>query len=116
MSTAQARLVVISPVELANGFRLAGAFTMESDSSDEAEHVIGQLLRDGERGVIAVYAPLFEGFNVDLKRKLRASVAPVVVELPTGLRVEGEDVRRARLAERLQNAIGYHVTFSEDQE
>lgn len=87
---------------------------MVSESTEQAEQLILQLIRDGEQGVIAVYAPLFEGMAVDLKRKLHSSVAPVVVELPTGIKTEGDAERRMRLAERLQNAIGYHITFSED--
>lgn len=87
---------------------------MVSESTGQAEEIILQLIREGEQGVIAVYAPLFDGLAADLKRKLHASVGPVVVELPTGIETEGEAERRMRLAERLQSAIGYHITFSED--
>jgi len=111
-----ARLVVVSPTDLAAGFRLAGAATLVSDDPAQAGEVILRLLADGERGVIAVYAPLFEGLDPDFQRRLHASVAPVIVELPTGSGAEDEGARRLRLAERLQNAIGYHVTFSEDDQ
>ena len=49
------------------------------------------------------------------KRRLRASVSPVVVELPTGIGAEPDHVRRTRLATRLQRAIGYHITFGDDE-
>ena len=110
----EARLVVISPSELADGFRLTGAAVSRAESPDEAERVISGLLADGERGVIAVYAPLFEGLEDDVQRRLRASVSPVVVELPTGLGSEPEAARRSRLARRLERAIGYHISFGEE--
>lgn len=114
MTTGRARLVVVCPYDLAAGFRLAGATALVSESTEQAEQIILQLIREGEQGVIAVYAPLFDGLAADLRRKLHASVAPVVVELPTGIGTEGDAGRRMRLAERLQSAIGYHITFSED--
>lgn len=110
----QAHLVVIAPRDLYAGFRLTGVATLVADSSTEAARVIRELLSEGERGVIAVFSPLFEGLPDDLQRRLRSSVTPVVVELPSGIGSEPDDVRRTRLAQRLQRAIGYHVTFGEE--
>ncbi len=110
-----ARLVVISPEELADGFRLTGVAVEQADSPPDAERLVRDLVAQGEGGVIAVYRPLFEGFEEDLRRRLKASVSPVVVELPTGIGVESDELRRSRLADRLQRAIGYHVTFGEDE-
>jgi vacuolar-type H+-ATPase subunit F/Vma7 len=110
-----ARLVVVAPEELADGFRLTGVAVEQAESPPEAERLVRDLVAGGESGVIAVYRPLFDGFDEDLQRRLKASVSPVVVELPTGVGVEPDDLRRSRLAERLQRAIGYHVTFGEDE-
>lgn len=110
-----ARLVVVAPTDLADGFRLTGVGVETAESGEEAEQVIGTMLRQGERGVIAVYRPLFQGLGEDLQRRLKASVSPVVVELPSGLGAEPDELRRTRLAERLQRAIGYHVSFGEDE-
>lgn len=114
MTTVSARLVVISPADLADGFRLTGVATFVAEDAVQTEQLISKLLRDKERGVIAIYAPLFAGLDRDLQRRLRSSVTPVVVELPPGIGLEADEVRRTRLAERLQQAIGYHVTFGED--
>ncbi len=65
--------------------------------------------------MIGIHASLLDGFDADLLERLRSSVSPVMVELPTGLGVEPADVRRGRLAQRLQQAIGYHVTFGEEE-
>ena len=110
-----ARLVVISPEELADGFRLTGVAVEQADSPRDAEQLVRDLIAAGESGVIAVYRQLFDGFDEDLRRRLKASVSPVVVELPTGVGVEPDELRRSRLADRLQRAIGYHVTFGEGE-
>jgi vacuolar-type H+-ATPase subunit F/Vma7 len=115
MTTSDARLVVISPEELVSGFRLAGVDVEVAGDGAGAEVVLRALLRQGERGVIAVYGPFLADIDEDLQRRLRASVSPVVVELPTGIRTEPDHVRRTRLANRLQRAIGYHITFGDDE-
>lgn len=116
MRTADAQLVVVAPDGLIDGFKLTGVATVPAETTEDAERVVLRLLRDGERGVIAIHGPLFAGLADDLQRKLRASVSPVVVELPTGEDAGGDAARKSRLARRLQHAIGYHVTFGEDSE
>ena len=115
MTATDARLVVISPEELVSGFRLAGVDVEVAEDAERAEAVLRDLLRQGEKGVIAVYGPFFADVDQDLQRRLRSSVSPVVVELPTGIGTEPDHVRRTRLADRLQRAIGYHITFGEDE-
>lgn len=115
MTAADARLVVISPEELVSGFRLAGVDVEVAEDGVGAEAVLRELLRQGEKGVIAVYGPFFGEVDEDLQRRLRASVSPVVVELPTGIGAEPDHVRRTRLANRLQRAIGYHITFGGEE-
>jgi len=111
MSTAGAQLVVVAPDALIDGFKLTGVVTATAETPDETDRVVRRLLQDGERGVIAIYGPLFVGLEEDLQHRLRASVSPVVVELPAGDGHEGAEARMSRLARRLQQAIGYHVTF-----
>lgn len=113
MSTAN--LVVIVPQDLASGFRLAGADTRVVDDTEDAGQTLDDVLREGERGVVAVYEPYLEKLAPDRRRQLEMSVSPVVVALPTGVASEGEGARRARLVARLQRAIGYHITFGEEE-
>ena len=114
MKATEARLVVVGPPELDAGFRLTGVDTVTAETALEADSAIRWLLGEGERGVIAVHAPFFRTLPEDLRKRLEGSISPVVVELPTGLAVESDEVRRTRLAERLQMAIGYHVSFGEE--
>jgi vacuolar-type H+-ATPase subunit F/Vma7 len=115
MTTQTAQLVVVAPPELAPGFRLAGATAREAATPEQAEAAVRDLIAEGERGVVAVYEPYFTRFPGEVRDRLVASVAPVVVALPSGLTVEGDASRKARLADLLRQAVGYHITFGEDQ-
>lgn len=115
MTEAPSDLIVVCPKRLGAGFRLAGAATQIAEDAGEAEQVVKRLLAEGQRGVIAIYGPLFQGIEPGMQAQLRGSVAPVVIELPTGESVEPEEARRTRLAQRLQRAIGFHVSFGEEE-
>jgi vacuolar-type H+-ATPase subunit F/Vma7 len=82
---------------------------------DDAAAAVSALIAEGERGVIAVYEPFLSRFEPGVRDRLVASVAPVVVPLPSGLEVEADASRRARLAALLRRAVGYHITFGEEE-
>lgn len=110
-----ARVVAVVPPELEAGFRLAGVDTRPVTDVAAAGQQVAALLSEGERGVIAVYEPFFAAFSPPRRARLEASVAPVVVAVPSGLVVHGEAGRRARLVARLQRAVGYHISFGEEE-
>lgn len=116
MTVATTRMIVLVPPELLAGYLLAGVDTRSVETVEDVEAEIDRLVVGGEGGVIAVYRPLFEGLSPDRRRRLELSLRPVVVPLPTGLAETGADQRRARLMQRLQRAIGYHITFGEDEQ
>lgn len=109
------RFLVVVPDDLAPGFRVAGAAVRAATDPDAAAETVRDLIGGDERGVIAVYEPWFVAFPPALRVRLERSVSPVVVPLPSGLEAEGGEARRARLAELLQRAVGYHITFGEEQ-
>ncbi|MFO7547612.1 MAG: V-type ATP synthase subunit F [Acidimicrobiia bacterium] len=113
--SSESHLVIVTPPELDTWFRLAGAETRIAEDADSARSRVEELLHEGERGVVAVYEPFFAGFERGYRERLELSVAPVVVPLPSGIGVEADSGRRARLAARLQRAVGYHVTFGEEE-
>lgn len=115
MTADTTRLVVLTPAELQPGFQLAGVDARTVETVDDVEQELDRLAGEGERGVIAVYRPLLEGLPAEHRRRLDLSLRPVVVALPTGLAEVGLESRRARLMERLQRAIGYHITFGEEE-
>lgn len=115
MTGSPAQLVVVSPPELARGFRLAGAATRSAETAADAAEVLETLIGEGERGVIAVYEPFLAQLDASTRDRLAGSVSPVIVPLPSGLGAEADASRRARLAALLQKAVGYHITFGEGE-
>lgn len=108
-------LLVVVPPELAAGFRLAGTDTLVAAAPEEAAALLDRVLAEGERGIVAVYGPFFARLPADRRARLETSTSPVVMALPAGLGPETSAGRRARLAARLQRAIGFHVTFGEEE-
>lgn len=111
MSEHDARLVIVTTPMLEAGFRLAGVTTRTVSSTGEAEDTLRALLTEGQRGVIAVHRPFFDGIDPGFRVRLESSVSPVVVSLSDGLEAESPQARRARLASLLQRAVGYHIVF-----
>lgn len=109
----RARLVVLAPPELENGFLLAGVEVETTEDAGDAGARLDSLLSEGPLGVIAVYAPFLDALPLARRERLERSVMPVVVPFPTGLGQSAAD-HRARLMARLQRAIGFRVTFGED--
>jgi vacuolar-type H+-ATPase subunit F/Vma7 len=114
MTIGIAHLVLVTPDELAVGFRLGGARALVARDTTHAEELTLELIADGERGVIGVYEPWMEQFDPEVRTRLEGSVAPVVVAVPAGLGDGGEDTRRARIASLVERAVGYHITFGEE--
>jgi vacuolar-type H+-ATPase subunit F/Vma7 len=109
------RLLVLTTQELAVGYRLAGAATVEVGSPDETEQRLVELLEQ-ERGVIAVHGPYYYALSRSLRRRLDTTGRPLVVALPAGTVTEEADERRERLLQMLRQAVGYEITFGDEGE
>ena len=108
------RLLVLTTRDLAIGYRLAGASTVEVASTAQTAAALEELLT-GEDGVIAVHAPYFDTLPRPLRRRLDSLRVPLVVSLPAGRATEPAGDRRQRLLELLRQAIGYEITFGEER-
>ncbi|MGH3756242.1 V-type ATP synthase subunit F [Actinophytocola sp.] len=108
------RLLVLTTPDLAVGYRLGGASTVEVESAEQAAAALEELLAD-EDGVIAVHAPYFEALPRPLRRRLDSLRVPLVVPLPAGTATEPAGDRRQRLLELLRQAIGYEITFGDER-
>ena len=108
------RLLILTTRDLAVGYRLAGATTVEIASAVQAAATLEELLVD-EDGVIAVHAPYFDALPTPLRRRLDSLSTPLVVPLPAGTASEHVGERRQRLLELLRQAIGYEITFGEER-
>lgn len=114
MTSRTARLLIVTNALLDAGFRLAGVGTRVAHTPAEAEETVRQLLAEGELGVIAVHRPYLEEFDPEFRLRLESLVSPVVLPIPDGLETESPQSRRARLADMLQRAVGYHIVFREE--
>jgi vacuolar-type H+-ATPase subunit F/Vma7 len=108
------RLLILTTRDLAVGYRLAGATTIEVGSTAQTAAVLEELVAD-EDGVIAVHAPYFDALPRPLRRRLDALRIPLVVPLPAGTTTEPAGGRRQRLLELLRQAIGYEITFGDER-
>jgi vacuolar-type H+-ATPase subunit F/Vma7 len=108
------RLLVLTTHELAVGYRLAGAATLEVSSPDETQARLLELLQH-EQGLIAVHAPYFYALNRQVRRQLDATDRPLVVPLPAGTAAEEAEDRRDRLLQMLRQALGYEITFGDER-
>ncbi len=106
-----ARVAVVVPAEVATGYRLAGAVVEIAEDAAGASACVSRLLAAGERGVIGVYEPHYAALPAELRDRLEASLAPLVITIPSGLDSGPMPARRARLAGLLERAVGYHITF-----
>ncbi len=108
------RLLILTTRNLAVGYRLAGAATVEVASAGQAAAALEDLLA-GEDGVIAVHAPYFDTLPRPLRQRLDSLRVPLVVPLPAGTATEPVGDRRQRLLELLRQAIGYQITFGDER-
>ena len=108
------RLLVLAPPDLENGFLLAGVEVRTVTGVADAEQAVDHIVTDGLVGVVAVYEPFLSGMSAERRDRLERSLVPVVLPLPTGSGQESAAAHRARLLGRLQRAIGFHVTFGEE--
>jgi vacuolar-type H+-ATPase subunit F/Vma7 len=108
------RLLILTTRNLAVGYRLAGATTIEVASTAQTAAALEELLT-GEDGVIAVHAPYFDTLPGPLRRRVDALGVPLVVPLPAVTATDPVGDRRQRLLELLHQAIGYEITFGDER-
>jgi vacuolar-type H+-ATPase subunit F/Vma7 len=109
------RLVVITTPEVAPGFRLAGVETFAVESGAAAEALLREFLAQGEASLIAVRQELLQALDLRLRRQIETSYRPVVLAIPGGLSTPAGE-RRHYLAEIIRYAIGFHITFGNEQQ
>lgn len=105
------RLVAVTTEELTVGYRLAGVTTRAVTSPEAAAAVLRRLVDEGERGLIAVYAPFWSGLDRSLRRELEARPVPLVVPLPAAGAAELAAERRRELQAMVARAVGYEFIF-----
>lgn len=107
------RLMVITTPDLASGFQLAGVETFVAENAQEAETILHRLLDEGAASLIAVRQDLLQGMDLLLQRRIETRYPPVVMTIPAGVPVPAAQERRSYIAQLIQRAIGFHITFGD---
>jgi V/A-type H+-transporting ATPase subunit F len=110
------RLMVITTPDLAPGFQLAGAETFVVESAEEAKTVLQQLLEGDEASLIVLRQDLLGAVPPRLQRQIDASYRPVVMAIPGGTPTTSAEEHRRYIAELIQRAIGFHITFGTERD
>lgn len=107
-------LLVVVPLDVAAGFRLAGTRTAVADSPEHAVHLVDSELSSGFRGVVAVAAQLWADVPPRTRVAWESSTVPLVVALPAETS-EPAQARRERVRDLLARSVGYEITFTPEE-
>lgn len=110
------RLMVITSPDLAPGFQLAGVETFAVETIEEAETVLQRLLTGGEASLIVVRRALLQAMDARLQRRAETSYQPVVMAIPGAMLTLARGEHRRHIAELIRRAIGFHITFGDEQQ
>ncbi len=110
--TQRRRLAIVTTLELAPGYRLAGVATRAATSPAEAIERLRELIAEsGDEAIVAIHEPFLQTLDPAARRRLEESTTPLVVPLPAGEAQESQSERREQLLRMLWQAIGYQITF-----
>jgi vacuolar-type H+-ATPase subunit F/Vma7 len=110
------RLMVITSLDLAPGFQLAGVETFAVETIEEAETVLQRLLAGGEASLIVVRRALLQAMDARLQRQVEASYQPLVMAIPGAMPTLARSERRRYISELIRRAIGFQITFEGEQQ
>jgi vacuolar-type H+-ATPase subunit F/Vma7 len=107
------RLFIITPPETVSGFHLAGIDAHAANDAETAKTQIKKWLAAGEKGLLAIDADLYAGFDPVFQDRLNAGGQLPVIVLPNGRPVGPEKTGRQQIADLIREAIGFHITFQD---
>jgi vacuolar-type H+-ATPase subunit F/Vma7 len=102
------RISLMSRPEVAPAFALAGLRPVTVADAEDAARRLSALLADARVGLVLVEAPLYDGLDPELQRRLAARPVPLVVPVPAPSWAEHAPADRV-IVELLRRAIGYQV-------
>ena len=105
------RVIVITDVDNADGFRLAGVDVVVVDTPEEARKRLASLVDGDSSGIIAVNERLMSAVDERLRKKIDSIYRPIVVSLPIREKLEVGEDHRAYLSALIRRAIGFDITL-----
>ena len=111
------RIGVISEIDIATGFALAGVHTSRVVSSPlEASKALIELASDPELGVIIISSKYFSLLTGDIKRlREEKPLYPLVIEVPSpsGEEQKGKKDRPNPIQDLIRKAVGIDISQDE---
>ncbi len=107
------RFVVVTPPELAGGFRLAGVATVVVAPDGDAAAAVQSLAAREDVGLVLVTEDVWRTVPERARASLENLVRPIVLGIPAGAGADAE-ARRAMIGEALQRAIGHRIQLAGD--
>jgi V/A-type H+/Na+-transporting ATPase subunit F len=104
-----AKLVVVTSPELALGFQLAGIEACAVPDTERASAVVADLLDSLDVGLIAISQDLMAAMDEPLRRRLDASLRPVVVTIPGATGATG---CQDHIADLIRHAVGFPIALA----
>ncbi|MFW5942958.1 MAG: V-type ATP synthase subunit F [Chloroflexota bacterium] len=105
------RLLIITSPFLVPGFRLAGADAYGAEDPETAEALISGWLDAGESGLLAVDEGILETISPEIVARLRTAERLPFLAIPGVSATVSDATRRARTAQMIRRAAGFHITF-----
>ncbi len=105
-------VLAIVPRDLAAGISLAGARVWTADDQETARGLLLAALGDPDVGIVALAEGYLEALDARTRRLVELRYRPVVVALPTRVRLRPEEQRRVYLGELIRRAVGLKVVLS----
>jgi len=100
------KFVVVTDLDTASGFRLAGVDVLEAPTIEEAKRIITSLLFKDDTGIVAVNEDFIDAMDEKVMERIEKTYRPIVIPIPSRAR----RVDRAGYIERLlRRAIGYKI-------
>ncbi len=109
------RLIVVTIPELVPGYQLAGVEAIAAATPEEAKTVLRQVFDQGEASLIVIPQNLLPKLDSRLRRQLETSIEPIVMTIPGSVSSAPTGARRRYITELIRRAIGFHITFSQDE-
>ncbi|MFH1835871.1 MAG: V-type ATP synthase subunit F [Methanobacteriota archaeon] len=99
-------IVVVGDATMTLGFRLTGIKGYKNVGEGDVEETLASLLEDEGVGMIIVSERTMDDLSLKLKRRIEATVKPVVVAVPDHL---GAKESYDSLREMIKRAIGFDI-------
>jgi len=102
------KFIVVTDVESAIGFRLAGVDAYEASGTGQAKAVIQSLIGKGDTGILAVNEEILASLDEKYRDKLERMRKPIIIPIPSRSKAIDKKSYMERL---LRKAIGYNIVM-----